>query len=332
MSLSQGLTALVEISRPRQWVKNAFVFAPLIFAKRITDPYAVGSSVLAFCLFCLFSSCVYIVNDIADLERDRQHPEKKKRPLPSGRLTIRSAIIIWILLFAFASVVSVFLDPSLHFLGIVWLYSASNVLYSFWWRSTVILDGMIIALGFVLRAYAGAVVIDAVFSDWLYICAIFVSLFLAFSKRRHEILLLGDDMAHNHRSILREYSTQLLDQIISIVTAATAVTYSLYCIDEKPLSGKKISDVQDTLQELLNQSTNTLIPPEETVQLVVISADHSPAMKFTIPFVLYGLFRYLYLVYSKDKGGNPTEILLTDKPLLLNGVLWLAVVFGALYL
>ncbi len=297
---------LVEIGRPKQWVKNAFVFAPLIFAKKITDPMAVGQTVFAFALFCLFSSCVYMINDIADVNRDRLHPDKKRRPLPSGRITVRLTMIVWIGLFLIGSILAGILDPSWKFLGIVWLYTVTNVLYSFWWRSTVILDGMIIALGFVLRTYAGAVVIDAVFSDWLYICAIFVSLFLAFSKRRHEIILLGDDVAHNHRSILKEYSTQLLDQIISIVTAATAVTYSLYCIDSKKI-------------------------PIDPVTPGIQSVSHSAAMKFTIPFVLYGLFRYLYLVYSKEKGGNPTELLLTDRPLILNGFLWLAVVFWALY-
>ncbi|RJP32896.1 MAG: decaprenyl-phosphate phosphoribosyltransferase [Candidatus Omnitrophota bacterium] len=304
------IRALIEICRPKQWAKNAFVFAPLIFAKKISIATAVGHSFGAFILFCCFSSCVYIINDIADIERDRLHPDKKRRPLPSGRLSARNVLIVWIIVFSCSSACAILLDPTLKFLGIAWLYTLANILYSFWWRAIVILDGMTIALGFVLRTYAGAVVIDANFSDWLYICAIFVSLFLAFSKRRHEILLLGDDTAPNHRAILKEYSTQLLDQIIAIVTAATAVTYSLYCIDSKRIS----------LEHTLANADSILLPH-----------DGSVLMKFTIPFVLYGLFRYLYLVYSKEKGGNPTEILLSDKPLLLNGILWLAVVFWALY-
>jgi len=288
------VSSLFEIARPRQWVKNTFVFAPLIFAKELGDPYLALRSLTAFLLFCCFSSCVYMINDIADLERDRLHPEKRNRPLPSGRLTVRLTVWACVILFTAASIFSALLSPK--FLAIAWVYIATNLLYSYWWRSTVILDGMIIALGFVLRPYAGAVVINAKFSDWLYICATFVSLFLAFSKRRHEIILLGDETAQNHREILREYSTEFLDQIISVVTAATAVSYSLYCID----------------------TVHTL------------AADPS-SMKFTIPFVIYGLLRYLYLVYRKEEGGNPTEVLLTDKPLLVNGILWLAVVFWALY-
>ena len=291
---SATVKALIEIGRPKQWVKNAFVFAPLIFAKKINEPLLIAKALAAFILFCFLSSCVYTINDIADLERDRSHPDKRNRPLPSGRLTIRTAMWVYSVLFLGSIVGSAFL--SLRFFAIAWIYIFTNLLYSYWWRSAVILDGMIIALGFVLRTYAGAVVINAVFSDWLYICATFVSLFLAFSKRRHEIILLGDEIAQNHRAILREYSTQLLDQIIAIVTAATAVSYSLYCIDiSHPTPG-----------------------------------DPS-RMKFTMPFVLYGLFRYLYLVYRKEEGGNPTEVLLADRPLLLNGLLWLAVVFWALY-
>lgn len=283
--------ALIEIARPKQWVKNAFVFAPLIFSERVTELEACLRAGLAFALFCAISSCVYMMNDIADLERDRLHPEKRGRPLPSGRLSVRAVSVALALVFAAASAVAYWL--SWKFFLTAWIYFGINVLYSFRCKSVVILDGMMIAAGFVLRAYAGAVVIGAVFSDWLYICATFVSLFLAFSKRRHEILLLGIEDAKNHRAILAEYNIQLLDQIISAVTAATVVTYSLYCIDMR----------------------------HETA---------SPAMKYTIPFVVYGLFRYLYLIYRRDEGGNPTELLLKDRPLLVNGFLWLVVVFWAL--
>ena len=286
------VTALFEIARPKHWVKNAFVFAPLIFAKRVGDPDSVLQASLAFILFGLFSSCVYMLNDIVDLERDRQHPGKCRRPLPSGRLTIRQVAAAIAACFVVASLGAAAL--SWKFLLVGWSYGALNVLYSYHCRSIVILDGMFIAAGFVLRAYAGAVVIEADFSDWLYICAIFVSLFLAFSKRRHEILLLGDEQAKDHRAILEEYSLHLLDQIIAIVAAATVVSYSLYCID--------------------------FTHPTAT-----------GSMKYTLPFVIYGMFRYLYLVYRREEGGNPTELLLSDRPLLLNGLLWLVVVFWALY-
>jgi len=289
--------AIAEIARPKQWVKNAFVFAPLIFAREFGHAGSVVKAFLAFALFCLYSSCVYMINDIADLDRDRLHPDKRQRPLPSGRLDVATALAVCVILFLAASGASAWL--SLSFLLVGWLYVATNILYSLWWKTVVILDGMIIALGFVLRTYAGAVVIGVSFSDWLYICAIFVSLFLAFCKRRHEILLLGEENAGNHRAILQEYSTAFLDQIICIVTAGAAVTYSLYCIDPNPEHG---------------------------------SAGYHPGMKYSIPFVLYGLFRYLFLAYRKEEGGNPTELLLSDRPLLVNGFLWTIVVFWVVYL
>lgn len=301
---SQTLKSLLEITRPRQWVKNCFVFAPLIFAKEITNPVAVERSILAFLFFCLFSSSIYILNDIADVERDRLHPKKQKRPLPSGRLSINSAWWACSILFATALTGSAFLSLPYTVIGLI--YITIHFLYSFGGKSIVVLDGMMVAAGFVLRTYAGAVVIDVNFSDWLYICALFVSLFLAFSKRRHEIILLGEEDARNHREILQEYSTQFLDHIITIVTAATLVTYSLYCID----------------------TTHPAAQPSITGS---VSSNYNPLMKYSIPFVIYGVFRYLYLVYRKEEGGNPTELLLSDRPTMLNGVLWLAVVFGALY-
>ena len=292
--ISQTASGLVEIARPKQWVKNSFIFAALIFDKQIAEPHSFFSVLAAFILFCFYSSCVYMINDIADIERDRLHPDKRFRPLPSGKVTIPQVRNACIVLFLMTTLLSGIL--SLPFMCIGLFYVAINILYSFKLKSVAIIDGMIIAFGFVIRTYAGAVVLQAKFSDWLYICATFVSLFLAFCKRRHEIILLGENNAQNHRAILKEYTPQMLDQIISIVTAATAVTYSLYCIE----------------------STNP-------------AAGKYPYIKFSIPFVLYGLFRYLYLVYRKEEGGNPTELLLSDKPLLLNGLLWFAVVLIALY-
>lgn len=325
------MITLFELARPKQWVKNGFVFAALIFAKRIGEIEAMAQTLGAFALFCLFSSCVYILNDIVDLERDRLHPDKRKRPLPSGRLSIKAAIIANALLFSIASIGAAFL--SLEFLLICYVYIGANLFYSFRGKSIVILDGMLIALGFVLRTYAGAVVIGEEFSSWLYICAIFVSLFLAFCKRRQEILLLGESNAHGHRAILREYSTTLLDQIIAVVTAATLVTYSLYCIDT---IDRAQLDIKYQLMQI--EMTPTLVPSE--VDSTPMSEEegpftvnrHSDKMKYSIPFVIYGLFRYLYLVYQKDEGGNPSELLLSDRPLLLNGVLWLSVVLWVLYM
>ncbi len=293
-NLAEKARALFEIARPKQWVKNAFVFAPLIFDKQISDIESLIRTLFAFLMFCIYSSCVYMINDIADYNHDKMHPEKCRRPLPSGRIDKTSVIILCVILFITALLISAWL--SLQFLLVGLLYMITNICYSFWWKLVVIVDGMIIALGFVLRTYAGAVVIGVQFSDWLYVCAIFVSLFLAFCKRRHEIILLGEENAGQHRAILQEYSVQFLDQIITIVLTATVVSYSIYCI--LPATG---------------------------------STEYYPLMKYTIPFVIYGLLRYLYLVYRKEEGGNPAELLLNDKPLLFNGFLWLAVVFSALY-
>lgn len=320
--MMQTLLALLEIARPKQWVKNAFVFAALIFAKRIDDPVAVAQSLAAFILFCLFSSCVYMLNDIVDLERDRKHPEKCSRPLPSGRIPVRTVIIADLVLFLIAIAGSILLSNNFLLIGLA--YVAANLFYSFQGKSIVILDGMLIALGFVLRTVAGAWVIGVEFSSWLYICAIFVSLFLAFCKRRQEILLLGADNAHDHRAILREYSMKLLDQIIAVVTTATLVTYSLYCIDTLD---------RDRIQAQFHQWSPPVAPemqapiPEEARDVT----RHSTNMKYTIPFVIYGLFRYLYLVYQRDEGGNPSELLVNDRPLLINGFIWLGVVIWVLY-
>lgn len=308
---------LIEIARPRQWIKNAFVFAALIFAQRYTDPVAVWKTVLAFLLFCMFSSCVYMINDVADIERDRIHPKKKTRPLPSGRLSVSAVIVGCAVLGSVSLLVSLLALPP-YFTFIALSYVAIHIYYSYHGKSAVVLDGMLVASGFVLRTYAGAVVIEVNFSDWLYICAMFVSLFLAFCKRRHEMILLGEDDAASHRAILQEYSTQLLDQIIAIVTAATLVTYSLYCID-----GSQI-------ESLLKKSPHLVAADSANLDRIENTVKYHPKMKYSIPFVIYGVFRYLYLVYRKEEGGNPTELLLTDRPLLLNGFFWLFTVFWAL--
>jgi len=323
-SLASTARALWEISRPRQWVKNAFVFAPLLFAKRAADPVALERVCLAFGLFCLFSSCVYMINDIADLERDRRHPKKKHRPLPAGRIGVSTVSAAAAAVLAAAVAGSLLL--SWEFAGVGMAYWLIHVAYSFGAKSAVILDGMMIAAGFVLRTYAGAVVIDVIFSDWLYICALFVSLFLAFSKRRHEIILLGEEDARNHREILQEYSTQLLDQIIAVVTAATVVSYSLYCIDTTSVKEQMLTGKTAAGRELSGAEPAGGPPPPNPHG----SLGYNPRMKYTIPFVIYGLFRYLYLIYRREEGGNPTELLLSDKPLILNGMGWLIAVFWAL--
>ena len=316
---------MFEIARPRQWIKNCFIFAPLIFVKQVSDLVQLEYTFLAFCLFCLFSSCVYMINDIADMERDQLHPQKRNRPLPSGRLSVQTVLIMCVSILLVALIGSALL--SLRFTCVGVIYLVVHLIYSFGGKSIVILDGMMVASGFVLRTYAGAVVINVEFSDWLYICALFVSLFLAYSKRRHEIILLGEKEAQHHREILQEYSTHLLDQIISIVTAATLVTYSLYCIDStRPIGAQDSQIAAHSSNASISESAASISAPEQRN-----SARHNTRMKYSIPFVIYGVFRYLYLVYRKDEGGNPTELLLSDRPMLVNGFLWLAVVFWALY-
>jgi 4-hydroxybenzoate polyprenyltransferase len=285
----------LETARPKQWVKNLFVFAALVFARELVTLGPCLRAVLAFVLFCLFSSSVYFLNDVVDLERDRSHPNKRNRPLPSGRLSVHAALLSSAFLVVVASALGLAAFGA-RFLATALAYVLINVAYSFRLKSIVLLDGMAVASGFVLRAYAGAVAIGAVMSDWLYLCALLISLFLAFCKRRHELALLCES-AGDHRRILEEYPLAFLDQLIAILTAATLVSYSLYTLDAR----------------------------------VISSLSRGWALKLTIPFVIYGLLRYHYLVYKHHEGGNPTDLLLRDRPLMVNFALWVAVVMVIIY-
>jgi len=285
--------ALLESMRPRQWIKNLILFAPLLFAKQLSDPVRLIHSVAAFALFCAVSGVVYVFNDLVDRDRDRQHPVKSARPIASGRLPVSFAIPFAAVLLTASLAASFAL--SLPFGAITLAYLLTNVAYSLYFKRLVILDVMIIGLGFVLRALAGAVAIDVEISPWLILCTILLSLFLAFCKRRQELESLAEG-AGGHRVSLQEYSVAFLDQMISIVTAATVVCYSFYTISP---------EVEQKL------GTRHLF--------------------LTIPFVLYGIFRYLYLVHRRGQGGNPATSLLTDHPLLLCVALWAAVVAVILY-
>lgn len=293
----RGLVALVALARPKQWVKNIFVFTALIFARHteaggeqvsaITDASAVADSLVAFACFCLASSAVYFFNDFRDLEEDRCHPVKRNRPLAKGDLPA------WVGIAGFVVCAGGALGAALAALGVVaaavvGTYVALNLLYSAGLKHVVIIDVLIIAAGFVLRILAGAAAIPAMPSTWLILCAITISLFLGFTKRRAEVMLLGDK-AHEHRRVLAHYSTAFLDQMISIATAATVVCYILYTVDER------------------------------TLDLV-----GSRLLILTVPFVLYGIFRYLYLVYHAEAGGDPTRTVFTDVPMLLTGAGWAA--------
>jgi 4-hydroxybenzoate polyprenyltransferase len=287
------LIDLLTSLRPWQWTKNLLVFAGLIFSQGLHRPALVARTLLAFLIFCALSGSVYLVNDVMDAERDRSHPQKRLRPVASGRLRADVAIGVGAALILVACTAAFVLSARLGVVATA--YAMLLVAYSAGLKHLVIVDALIIAAGFVLRALAGVVVVDAEFSHWLLLCTILLALFLTFGKRRHEILLLEDGAA-NHRPILFEYSPQLLDQMIAVVAASTLMAYALYTIS-----------------------------PETTAKL------GTSRLPLTIPFVLYGLFRYLYLLYRRDLGGNPSEHLLTDRALLLDVALWGTAVVLLLY-
>ena len=287
------LTALFKTMRPRQWTKNVFVFAALVFDKQLLNADSFLRTLAGFALFCLISSSVYIFNDISDVEADRQHPEKKNRPIPSGKLPISVAWVAGVVLVITTFAISYFLAPG--FEAVVIMYFLLNMAYTKWLKHIPILDVLVIAAGFVLRVHAGVTLISVErFSPWLYVVMTLLSLFLGFGKRRAEIALLAQG-AGSHRKVLDGYTLPLLDQYIMIVSGTTIVSYSLYTF-----SAPNVPD------------------------------NHS--MMLTIPFVVYAIFRYLYLVQVKHAGGAPEEILLSDRPFQIAMILWGAAVLAIFYL
>ena len=279
--------------RPSQWTKNLIIFAALMFGQKLLEPRAMAYAVAAFAIFCILSGVVYLINDVADREADRRHPVKMHRPIASGALPVGVALTSAFVLGTTSIAAALWLR--VPFGGLAAAYLALLALYSGPLKHVVIIDVLTIAIGFVLRAAAGAVVIDVAISPWLYMLTILLALFLALSKRRHELVLLAD-RATGHRRILEEYSPYLLDQMISVVTASTLVAYAIYTVSP------------------------------ETVQKF-----HTNLLALTLPFPLYGIFRYLYLVHQKEGGGSPAEMLLTDRPLLLCVALWAAAVAVIIY-
>ena len=288
MTISDFFTSL----RVRHWTKNVLVFASLVFAHEAMEPSAFLNTLAGFILFCFAAGAVYIHNDILDIEQDRLHPSKSARPFASGKISVRMG---WVMMLAVLMV-----DIPLSFLlnrgfGVaVVLYILLQILYSRRLKNVVILDVFIISLGFVLRVVAGAMIIGVAVSSWILVCTMLLALFLALSKRRHELTLL-ENGACAHRPILSEYSPHLLDQMIGVVTSATLVAYMIYSLSD------------------------------ETV------AKFGPNMIWTVPFVLYGIFRYLYLIHQKNAGGQPEEIILSDLPLQLAiigyGIVSIAVIY-----
>ena len=287
----ETLRLVLVTMRPKQWTKNLILFAPLIFAGDLLRPGDLARVTAAFAIFCLISGAVYIVNDIVDRDRDRAHAKKARRPIARGDLSVTSAALAAALLLVVALAGSIALGRV--FTAVAVGYALLQLAYSLFLKHQVILDVMAIAAGFVLRVFAGAVLIGLTGSAWLYVCASLLALFLGFGKRRHELLELGQD-ALDHRSVLNEYTPALLDALLSSITAATIVTYALYTFSSQ-------------------------------------TAELAPLMVLTVPFVAYGLFRYLYLVYKRNLGGNPEEILLTDAPLIIDIGLWLLTVLVLLY-
>jgi len=286
------LMNLFKTMRPKQWTKNVFIFTALVFDEKLFTPSPLLKTTAAFILFCLTSSAVYLINDVVDIEKDRQHPTKRLRPLPSGQLKPSVAIAAAVLIPLVTLPLSFLLD--LHFGFVALAYLLTMIVYSFVLKNIVILDVLTVAAGFVLRVAAGAIVVDVQrFSPWLYICATLVALFIGISRRRHELVLLAEN-ANEHRASLNEYSLPLLDEMISVVASATVIAYSLYTFSAPNL------------------------PPNH-------------AMMLTIPFVLYGIFRYLYLIHVKNKGGTPEEIFLSDLPIIIALGLWALAVIAVLY-
>ncbi|MGH2506691.1 MAG: decaprenyl-phosphate phosphoribosyltransferase [Ktedonobacteraceae bacterium] len=301
------LYALLISMRPRQWTKNVAIFVGIIFAQQLLKPLLIERATLAFGAFCLAASGLYLFNDLLDLEHDRQHPKKRHRPLAAGSLPIAWAIVaiclLWLacagltisLYFIPITDVDTFADlggSNLLFTCTLVFYVVLMILYSVRLKHVVLLDVFVIASGFALRILAGAVVIPVIISSWLYIVTIMLSLLLALGKRRNELVLMEKE-ASNHRRILKEYTVPLLDQLITIATTATVMSYSLY----------------------------TFQAPTSNHLLII-----------TIPLVLYGTFRYLYLVYVREEGGSPEEVLLRDRHMLGTVLLCIAIVIAVLYI
>jgi 4-hydroxybenzoate polyprenyltransferase len=287
------LRGLIKSMRPRQWAKNVFVFVALFFDRKLTDPESVLRTLAAFVLLCLMSSAVYLMNDLADIENDRQHPTKKNRPLPAGQLSPVVAVVAAIIL-ALGSLLAGFVLST----GLGWvllLYLIIQIGYTFWLKRMVLVDVLVVSAGFILRIAAGVAVIDVErFSPWLYVFGGFLALFMILGKRRHELVLLGES-AGDHRAILKEYNLDLVDRLLGLVTTGAVIAYTLYTFLAEGLPANYF-------------------------------------MMLTIPFVLYAVFRYLYLIHVRHEGGAPEDIFLRDRPMQLSIFLWAIVVFVVLYL
>lgn len=283
-----NIKAIIQLLRPKQWLKNFFVFAAIIFSGNFLNPSLLKLNIMAFLLFCLTSSTIYILNDIVDVEKDRQHPQKKFRPIASGEVTNSQAIILLILFIILVLISSINLSFKLAMIYIS--YIIINVFYSFKLKNVVIIDVLIITFGFVLRLESGSIVTNVTLSPWLILCTILLSLFLAINKRKSELITL-EGKSKSHRKILEDYSIPFLDKMLSTVTPSILISYCLY----------------------------------------TFSSVQSKTMMLTIPFVLYGIFRYQYLMEKENIGGKPEDVFTKDLPFLINIVLWIASILFIIY-
>lgn len=286
------LAHLLTSLRPGQWTKNLIVFAALLFGRRLLDPEAVGLALAAFLIFCALSGVVYLVNDVSDREADRRHPVKRRRPIAAGHVSVGQALTFATALTAGALGAAFWMSPLFGLTATAYVVLLTS--YTWVLKHLVILDVLAIAIGFVLRAVAGAVAISVPIGHWLLVCTILLALFLALSKRRQELTVLAEG-AGAHRRILKEYDPYLLDQMIGVVTASTLVSYIIYCT---------------SLETIERFGTDLLV--------------------LTTPFPIYGIFRYLYLVHRQGMG-DPSEALLADRPLLACVASWAVVVALIIY-
>lgn len=284
MSIASVISAYVRLARPKQWVKNLFLFAPLIFARELFLLEPVLIALKAFVSFCFVASAVYVINDVADVEADRAHPEKKFRPLAAGSISLVGAYIFAGILMACASLIAFGMDG--RFLLVLSLYFLMNLAYSFALKNVVLLDVFIIAAGFMMRVVGGAYAINVETSSWLVLCTMFISLFLGFAKRRTELIQVPD-VAFTERRVLRRYQVGFLDNMLTIAAAGTVIAYALYTVAPR------------TLQVF---GTDKLI--------------------YTTVFVIYGIFRYLYLIHTTSSTDKPAEVVTSDAPILATAALW----------
>ncbi|MBN1211782.1 MAG: decaprenyl-phosphate phosphoribosyltransferase [candidate division Zixibacteria bacterium] len=287
------LKNLFKLARPTQWLKNGVLLAALVFAGEMSHTLKVELALFGVVIFCLLSSAIYTFNDLIDREQDRQHPLKKERPLASGKVTVGQAIFMIIVLLIAGLTGAWVINMNFFIISLVFI--GLNLMYTLFLKNVVILDAMSVGISFVIRAWAGAIAIGVTASTWMLINTLLLALFLSFGKRRHELVLL-EEGAVAHRKILGHYSPYLLDQMIGVTTASVVVMYMLYSFST-----------------------------EVSVKL------GTHYLYLTIPFVVYGIFRYLYLIHKKEKGGSPTRVLITDLPILVNVVLWILTSILILY-